>query len=175
MQDIPVNTQFTYFLTTVILGIAVGLLFDFYRTCRYYWRPRRHLAFVMDLLFCLVSTAVVYAGLLLANWGEVRFYVFVGMGLGLALYYVTVSRFFLLLMRRLLAMGLAVTGTLSRGVSWGVVWLVRLISIPLRPFIYLGRLLKVCFAKSRGTIGEIGGKVSRKAKKYVNFFPKRKS
>jgi spore cortex biosynthesis protein YabQ len=172
MQDIPVNIQGNYFLITVVLGIVVGLLFDLNRTCRYFWRPRRHLAVFLDLLFCLVATVVVYAGLLLANWGEVRFYVFIGMVLGLALYYLTVSRFILLLMRRFFALGLTVLKTLHRGVTWGVTWLIRLISIPLRPFIFLSRLLKGCFVKTKGNIGKIGTHVR---KKFRNIFSKRKS
>lgn len=175
MQDIPVKIQSTYFFITMVLGIAVGLLFDLNRTCRYFWRPRRHVGFFLDVFFCLVATVVVYAGLLLANWGEVRFYVFVGMVLGLGVYYLTVSRFILLLMRRFFALGLTVLNTLRRILSWGVTWLIRLISIPLWPFMYLGRLLQGLFAGTRQNLGRVSSKVRKKAKKLTNIFSKKKS
>ena len=175
MQDIPVNIQSAYLLITMVLGMAVGLLFDLNRTCRYFWRPRRHLGVFLDLLFCLVATVVVYAGLLLANWGEVRFYVFVGMVLGLGLYYLTLSRFILLLMRRLLSVVLSVLNTLRRIISWGVAWLIRLISIPLWPFMFLGRLLKGFFAGTRQNLGRVSCNARKKVNKLINIFPNRKS
>lgn len=175
MQEIPVDIQSTYFLITMILGIAVGFLFDANRTCRYFWRPRRHVGVVLDLIFWLVVTVVVYAGLLLANWGEVRFYVFVGMALGLAFYYLTVSRFVLLLMRRFLSLGIDVANALYRIVRGAVSWFIGLARIPLWPLIFLGRLLRGYFAKTGPALNRAGSKVNKKVRKCVNIFSKRKS
>jgi spore cortex biosynthesis protein YabQ len=45
-----------------------------------------------DLLYWLLATLVVFAGLLFGNWGEVRLYVFLGLSAGVLLYYRLFSR-----------------------------------------------------------------------------------
>lgn len=72
---------------TIAAGMAAGLVFDLYRLARRGLRPRGSGAWVLDLLFWLVVTPVVFALLLVGNWGELRFYVLVGLVAGAVLYF----------------------------------------------------------------------------------------
>jgi len=78
--------QLFAFLVTIGIGFLAGILFDFYRVFRGLWRPKKLGTFVGDILFWFVMTVVVFTLLLVGNWGEIRIYVFIGVGLGAYLY-----------------------------------------------------------------------------------------
>lgn len=84
---LPFAQQLYAFGMTVVAGIAAGLVFDLYRLVRRHLRPNPAVSWLMDLLFWLVLTPVVFALLLVGNWGELRFYVFLGLASGLVLYF----------------------------------------------------------------------------------------
>lgn len=84
---LPVELQFYAFFTVGLCGAAFGLLFDLLRAARAYFRPNRLVSAVGDLLFWLVATGTLAAGLFFANWAELRFYVVIGIFLGAGLYF----------------------------------------------------------------------------------------
>src|SRR5690606_32547671 len=67
---LPFVEQLHAFAMTIAAGMAAGLLFDMYRLARRGLRPRGTGAWLLDLMFWLVATPVVFALLLVANWGE---------------------------------------------------------------------------------------------------------
>lgn len=79
------------FLMTILAGGVIGILFDVYRVLRSAFRPRQIATAVTDLLFWIVVTPTVFALLLAGNWGELRFYVAIGLALGLLLYFQALS------------------------------------------------------------------------------------
>jgi len=79
------------FLMTILAGGVVGLLFDLYRVLRSALRPKQLATALTDLLYWIVVTPTVFAMLLAGNWGELRFYVLVGLAVGLALYFQALS------------------------------------------------------------------------------------
>jgi spore cortex biosynthesis protein YabQ len=84
--------QFETFLITVVTGMFLGGLFDFYRIMRGLFKPRRAFTSVADLLYWLLATAIVFIALLLGNWGEVRLYIFFGLFAGILCYFRLLSR-----------------------------------------------------------------------------------
>ncbi|MGI6038263.1 MAG: spore cortex biosynthesis protein YabQ [Limnochordia bacterium] len=89
------TTQMTSFLIVIFAGLLLGCLFDIYRVFRGLLRPGALLTPILDLLFWAVATPAVFLLLLTSNWGELRFYVFLGMGLGLFLYGTVLTHFVL--------------------------------------------------------------------------------
>lgn len=79
------------FLMTILAGAIVGLLFDVYWVFRSTFRPRQFATALTDLLYWIVVTPTVFAMLLAGNWGELRFYVLIGLGVGLLLYFQALS------------------------------------------------------------------------------------
>ncbi|NLJ85669.1 MAG: spore cortex biosynthesis protein YabQ [Firmicutes bacterium] len=75
------------FTTTIIAGLSLGLLFDLYRLWRRAIRPAKAITSLSDMLFWVVATPVTYFYLLVGNWAELRFYVLLGLFLGLLLYF----------------------------------------------------------------------------------------
>ena len=79
--------QVWIFVITIMTGILLGGLFDCYRVLRGTFNPKALMTWFTDLLYWLLATAVVFVVLVFSNWGELRFYVFIGILGGLVLYY----------------------------------------------------------------------------------------
>lgn len=79
--------QLYAFLLTVVAGASVGILFDFYRVFRSGSNPKRWLSILWDVLYWVVVTPTVIIILLVGNWGDLRYYVLLGMGLGIFVYF----------------------------------------------------------------------------------------
>lgn len=86
------STQALGALLFLISGFAFGLAFDLYRVVRRLSDPGRWLTITCDFLFWLVYTVWIFALLQRVNAGEVRFYVFLCIGAGAALYFWLLSR-----------------------------------------------------------------------------------
>lgn len=84
--------QTIVFFSVIIWGFFIGVIFDCYRTIRQLWRPGLWGTSLGDLFFWLLVTATTYFYLMLISWGEVRFYVFLGMGMGLIIYFRLISK-----------------------------------------------------------------------------------
>ncbi len=81
------TNQILIFSITILTGILLGMLFDCYRVLRNNCKPREIWTWFTDLLYWLLATVVVFTALIASNWGELRFYVFMGILSGLGMYY----------------------------------------------------------------------------------------
>lgn len=88
----PVDLQFFSFFVVVLSGLVLGFLFDLLRAIRGHWGLSGCLAAASDALFWAVATFVISLTLLLGNWGEFRFFMVVGVAVGLALHFWLASR-----------------------------------------------------------------------------------
>ncbi len=131
---ITLLNQIYAFGITMVAGAVAGVLFDLYRVIRFRVRPGKIVTHLGDLLYWVVLTIIVFVLLLAGNGGEVRIYVFIGLGLGYFFYQRLCSRFFLFLFRRLFRF---------IGRIGGLVWKVFLILgwLLLFPFRLLGKML----------------------------------
>ncbi|NLI12844.1 MAG: spore cortex biosynthesis protein YabQ [Peptococcaceae bacterium] len=85
-------SQARAFLITIGIGAAAGFCFDYYRIVRRAFRLKKIGTCIGDAMFWLVTTVIVFTALLWGNWGEVRLYVMIGLGLGALLYFNLFSR-----------------------------------------------------------------------------------
>lgn len=90
-MDMLIN-QARAFTSTIVIGMSAGLLYDYYRAVRAVYKLRRIGTFVGDVIYWLVTTAMVFFMLLWGTWGEMRLYVLIGIGLGALLYFHLFSR-----------------------------------------------------------------------------------
>ena len=81
------TSQIMTFIMTMVTGVVLGLLFDGYRVLRGTFNPRKGMTWFTDLLYWLIATGIVFISLVFSNWGELRFYVVIGIVSGLGLYY----------------------------------------------------------------------------------------
>ncbi|MCK8827511.1 spore cortex biosynthesis protein YabQ [Natroniella acetigena] len=99
---VSLRLQLFTFINMMLVGVIIGIIFDFYRVLRGSFNPSRIITDVFDLFFSLVATLLVFLGLIYSNRGEVRIYIFVAVIIGEIIYYLTISQFFIKFFRRLI-------------------------------------------------------------------------
>jgi spore cortex biosynthesis protein YabQ len=118
VQDPLIIEQVQTFALTIGLGVFIGLGYDFLRAVKAFIRFSRVAQFFVDLFFWILMTAVVFVALLSSNWGEVRAYVFIGLGTGGILYTLLISQTFYRLMTRLFSLLIRIVGFFMRPIVW---------------------------------------------------------
>lgn len=98
----PIDTQFMSLIISVFAGLIIGLLYDLYRTINYYTKPSKFFLLLMDLLFWLVTGGVSFSVLLRADFAELRIYTFLGIGVGVFIYFKLFSEYILKFYRRVI-------------------------------------------------------------------------
>ena len=122
--------QLYAFGMTIVAGLVMGVVFDLFRVLRGSARPRSVLTWAGDILYWVSVTPLVAAVLLHANRGELRFYVVLGIGVGLTLYFTVCSLVVLETLR-----------LVSRTVGFAVSWIVHLaLSVATWPVLMLRRM-----------------------------------
>lgn len=87
----PLSTQLYAFGIVLLAGVSLGLFFDLFRVIRGILRPGAISTSLLDLIFWVLITPLLILYLLLANWGELRFYVLAGLALGFLFYRLLLS------------------------------------------------------------------------------------
>lgn len=122
------------FLTVMLMaacGSILGAVFDTYRVVAGQVRLHRRLVPLIDLLYWIAATVLVFRVLYYSNYGDVRFYVFFGILFGISLYYALISPWLIRLVKLVL-----------RGLSALARFGVRLFRLlVVRPLLFLYRVL----------------------------------
>lgn len=90
---VSLNSQAYIFLCTIILGMAVGLIYDIFRISRKLFKTRNFIVHIEDVTFWILVSVVIFGGLFLSNAGEIRGYALIGIVLGTVLYALIISHF----------------------------------------------------------------------------------
>ncbi len=91
-------SQEEVFLLFFIIGIIIGLIFDFFKVLRKSFKTKDIVTFIEDLLFLLISGTLIVLGIIKLNSGEVRFYLFLGMFFGILIYSLTISKLYVIIL-----------------------------------------------------------------------------
>ncbi len=81
--------ELSMFLAMVLTGAGAGVIFDFYGAIPGVSRARGWRRHLYDLFLWIFLAPVVLVGFVLGNWGDLRFYVPLGLVLGLVFYELT--------------------------------------------------------------------------------------
>lgn len=80
------------FILFFIIGIGISILFDFFRAIRKNFRTSDRLTLIQDILFTVISGIIIIYSMIILNRGEVRFYLFIGILLGIIIYSLTIEK-----------------------------------------------------------------------------------
>jgi len=136
------------FLSTVLVGAAIGLFYDAFRVIR---KTARHSGFAVtleDLVFWVAATGLTFYYMLHRNYGEIRLFALIGVAVGILLYFATVSRWVVVVF-------VAVVNYLKRV----VVAAVRVVLVP-------ARLVAAWLAGPVGRVAGAAKKQSRRVRRY---------
>lgn len=130
-----VDAQFLSLLISLFAGIMIGLLFDLYRTINFYIKPHKKFVNFMDLLFWIITVGVVFSLLLNADFAEIRLYTFLGMAIGVAVYFGLFSFYVLKIYRavfyiiakafRIIFIFITLPFKLVRGAVWNLTSIIK--------------------------------------------------
>lgn len=82
----PLADQIVTFAYTLAIGMLAGLCYEVYRAVRDLLKLKSVGTFAGDIIFWLLLTVIAFVLLIRANYGQLRFYVFVGLLLGTFLF-----------------------------------------------------------------------------------------
>lgn len=166
------------FLTLSVMagsGAFMGALFDVYRVLSGQLRPPRWLVPLLDIGYWIAATLFVFRALLYSNDGQVRVYVFLGLLLGVWLYFRLASRHTIRFVRFSIRLVRALVRLVRRtielvvvkpivllyrllivlcGFLWALtIFLGKIVLQLLYPFLLLGRWLMKPIAKRLAALG----------------------
>ncbi len=84
---LDISTQLNYFFSTFLAGLIVGVLIDVYRIFRLTTPSNKIVASISDILFWILEALVVFVFLIYTNNGDIRYYTFIGIGVGILIYF----------------------------------------------------------------------------------------
>ena len=90
-----VNSQALLFITSVEIGILMGILYDLIRISRKIVKHPNFLVQIEDMLYWIVCGLIGFYMLYITNYAAIRPFIFIGMILGAIFYFTTFSIVFM--------------------------------------------------------------------------------
>lgn len=87
-----VNQAYVFLIFTVD-GVLIGLLFDFFRILRKSFKTPNILTYIEDIVFWIATGIIIMYSIYVFCDGEIRWFMFVGIAIGLIIYILTLSRY----------------------------------------------------------------------------------
>lgn len=81
-----VTNQINLFLLFILNGLLIGLFFDFFRILRKSFKTNDFITYIEDMIFWIVTGLSILYFIFVFNNGEIRFYMFLGIILGVTIY-----------------------------------------------------------------------------------------
>ena len=78
----------------IITGALIGVLFDIFRILRKSFHTSDWITYIQDILFWILAGSLMLFSIFTFNNGEIRSYVFIGILIGIIVYILAISRFF---------------------------------------------------------------------------------
>ena len=150
-----IHGQGYVFFATLYGGMIIGFIYDLYRISRYFFKPKKVLTFIEDLIFWIIVAIVTLAVTIFTNWGELRGYVFLGFVLGALLY----NKFLSKIVITLLVKVLRLIGRVLRYV----------LGLVLFPFKLIGKWMYRPYNRAKAKTKERYIKIKRKSKLPFRF------
>lgn len=89
------SEQLISFIYFIIVGIVLSVIFDIFRILRRTIKTSDIVTNIQDILFCIITGIVILFSIFYINKGQLRFYIFVGIILGISLYMMFISKYFI--------------------------------------------------------------------------------
>ena len=96
------QNQAYLFLVFSLTGVAIGILFDFFRILRRSIKTSNLVTYIQDILFWILTGIIVLYSIWYFNNGELRIFVFLGLIIGILIYMTTLSSIIIKIFSKLL-------------------------------------------------------------------------
>lgn len=92
---LSMSNQALVFLTTVIIGVFIGFVYDLFRVLRKVIHHSNLMTYLEDLVYWIFVSLIMFYVMLNKNYGEIRVFSILGAFLGMILYFLTLGRLFM--------------------------------------------------------------------------------
>lgn len=96
------QNQAYLFLVFSLTGVAIGILFDFFRILRRTIKTNNIVTYIEDVLFWILTGLLILYNIWFFNNGEIRIYMFLGIILGVLIYMSTLSNILIKIFSKIL-------------------------------------------------------------------------
>lgn len=86
-----IYSQCKVFCAFFILGILTGFIFDFFRALRKTVKTNNIITYIEDIIFFVIIGIMFLKSIIIFSSGELRFYVFIAVFLGIIIYILTIG------------------------------------------------------------------------------------
>lgn len=83
-------------------GIIIGILFDIFRIIRKTFKTPNIVTYIQDIIFWILSGVLLLSTIFLFTDGEIRFYMITDIILGAIIYFITISKLFILISTKII-------------------------------------------------------------------------
>ena len=88
-----ITNQAYLFLIFTLDGFIIGFIFDFFRILRKSFKTSNLVTYIEDFIFWILTGILILYSIFTFNNGEIRFFMFIGIILGILLYILTLSNY----------------------------------------------------------------------------------
>ena len=85
-------SQEQIFIFFFIIGVVIGLLFDIFRVLRKSFKTPDFITLIEDISYLSIVGLLIIYSIIKLNSGDIRFYIFIAIFLGILIYSLTISR-----------------------------------------------------------------------------------
>ena len=96
-MQISALDQVYLFIIFVLIGSIIGIVFDIFRIIRKTIRVSNFITYIQDILFCIIGGFIVIYSIFIFNKGELRAYEFIAIFIGIVFYFLTISKYFVII------------------------------------------------------------------------------
>ena len=90
-----ITNQAYLFLIFIANGVIIGILFDFFRILRKTFKTADFITYIEDFIFWILTGAIVLYSIFIFNNGQIRLFMFLGIGIGVIIYMLLLSSYFI--------------------------------------------------------------------------------
>lgn len=88
-----ITNQAYLFLVFTLDGFIIGLFFDFFRILRKSFKTPNLVTYIEDIIFWILTGFLILYSVFTFNNGEIRFFMFLGIAIGIILYMLIISSY----------------------------------------------------------------------------------
>lgn len=135
--------QALVFLQSLLVGAALGLLYDIFRVSRVAFYTSVPAVFAEDVIYFIICGLVTFFFGLTVIDGALRMFLIIGEFLGAVLYFFTLGKLVMGVAKKIIAAVKAIIRFIARWILRPI-WLLfyHIVALILRPFAFLSRILK---------------------------------
>jgi spore cortex biosynthesis protein YabQ len=132
---VSVSSQVYVFFCTVIGGMAIALVYDFFRIFRKAVKTGGFVTYIQDLIYWIVTAVIMFLTFYYSNDGELRVYLFIGAFIGVVMYSLLLSKAIMSASLFIIKIVTLVIKALIFIISYPIRLIWKILAVPLRKLV----------------------------------------